>query len=201
MWSVEESVALAREHVTGMGDRWAHLSTVGRVASALASRRDLVSEVVVSAAWVHDIGYSSDLVVTGLHPLDGAWFLQRAGAPQAVVALVGHHSGAAVGAQERGLAACFRELAIPDANDLDVLTMVDLAVGPSGQLMLDVDRIGEILSRYEEEDPVHRAVPRSRSQLLASSARGKDVVGLSDDWPLVADQGVSDAEPHGGVQL
>ncbi len=34
VWSVEESVELAREYVSGMGDRWAHLSTVTRVASA-----------------------------------------------------------------------------------------------------------------------------------------------------------------------
>jgi hypothetical protein len=68
-------------------------------------------------------------------------------------------------------------------------------------LMLDVDRIEEILSRYLDDDPVHRAVNRSRFELLASSARGKALVGLADDWPLGADEGVSDAVSHGGVQL
>ena len=64
--------------------------------------------------------------------------------------------------------------------------MVDLAVGPSGELTLDVDRIADILSRYGVEDPVHRAVTRSRAELLESSARGKGIVGLPDEWPLVS---------------
>lgn len=116
-------------------------------------------------------------------------------------ALVGERPGAAVEAEERGLVAALGGLPSPDAHDLDVLTMVDLAVGPSGQLMVDVERIAGISRRHGEDDLMHRAVTRSRRELLASPARDKAIVGPPDDWPLVADQGVSDAEPHGGVLL
>ena len=184
-----------------MGDRWVHLSTVGGVAEELAKRCELVTESVVSAAWLHDIGYSHDLAATGFHPLDGARFLESVGCPDEVVALVGHHTGAAYEAEERGLIDEWRELPTPESAALDVLTMVDLAVGPAGQLQLDVDRVAGMLSRYGEDDPVHRAVTRSRDLLLASSARGKRLLGLPDDWPLVAGQGMGDAESHGGVQI
>ena len=202
MWSVEDSIELAREYVGQMDDRWAHVSTVGRVVQELlVSGMNEVTEDVVCAAWLHDIGYSPAVVVTGFHPLDGAKFLQSAGAPSAVVALVGHHTGAAYEAEERGLADEWRALPCPDADSLDILTMVDLAIGPSGEPELDVDRIAGILSRYGEGDPVHRAVAKSRDLLLASSARGKARLGLPDEWPVVAGQGVGDAESNRGVQF
>lgn len=201
MWSVGDSVELADRYVRSMGDRWAHLSAVGGVAKGLAARYDLVTDSVVSAAWLHDIGYSPDLGVSGFHPLDGARFLQSVDCPDEVVALVAHHTGAAYEAEERALIEEWSELPTPGSAALDVLTMVDLAVGPAGQPLLDVDRIAGMLSRYGKDDPVFRAVTRSRDLLLASSARGKRLLGLADDWPLVAGQGVGDAESHGGVQF
>ncbi len=183
MWSVQDSIRLAREFVAGMGDRWVHLSTVGGLAERLASRSDLVHEDVVSAAWLHDIGYAQILVATGFHPLDGALFLQASGAPTGVVGLVAHHTGAAQEAEERGLVHEWR--ALPPANpaDLDVLTMVDLAVSPAGLPVLVVDRIEEILSRYTEDDPVFRAVTKSRDLLFASSEKARGYLGLPDEWP------------------
>ena len=183
-----------------LGDRWGHVSAVGGVAESLTKHSAVVTEQVVSAAWLHDIGYSRDLAGTGFHPLDGALFLRSIGAPTEVVALVAHHTGAAYEAEERGLLAEWQELPTPEPAGLDVLTMIDLAVGPTGQLQLDVERIDEILSRYEDDHPVHRAVTRSRGHLLASSARGKALLGLPDDWPLTGGEGVRDAQPHGGVQ-
>ena len=82
MWSVEASIELARKYVGGMGDRWAHLSTVGRVVQRLrAEAAEAVTEDVVCAAWLHDIGYAPVLAVTGFHSLDGARFLELAAAP------------------------------------------------------------------------------------------------------------------------
>jgi hypothetical protein len=51
--------------VAGMGGRWADQSQVGEFAESLASRAEVVAETLVSAAWVHDIGYSPRLVVEG----------------------------------------------------------------------------------------------------------------------------------------
>ncbi|MFD6223383.1 HD domain-containing protein [Nocardia asteroides] len=38
-------------------------------------------EMLVAAAWLHDIGYGADLATTGFHPVDGAEFLRAQGAP------------------------------------------------------------------------------------------------------------------------
>ena len=47
--------------------------------------------------------------------------------------LVAHHTGARYEAEERGLAA-ERALPEPSASNLDLMTFVDLSVGPDGTL-------------------------------------------------------------------
>jgi hypothetical protein len=201
MWSVEEAVELAREYVGGLGDRWAHLAAVGRTAQLLARQSHLVSEDVVMAAWLHDVGYSPVLAATGFHSLDGARFLESVDVPGRIVALVGHHTGAWYEAEERGLVGEWHDLPSPALHDLDVLTMIDLGIGPAGKAQRDIDRIADILARYGQEDPVHRAVSRSRKPLLTSSARSKRLLGLPDDWPVVPSERVANTESHGGMQL
>jgi HD superfamily phosphodiesterase len=132
MWSTHEAQDLAREFVMGMGRRWSHVAAVGQAAEDLASA-GRISKTVAVAAWLHDVGYAPELVATGMHALDGARALERLGAAREVVALVGHHTGALYEAEERGLLAEWSELPTPDPDDLDVLTMLDLATGPSGQ--------------------------------------------------------------------
>ncbi|MEU4594944.1 HD domain-containing protein [Micromonospora aurantiaca (nom. illeg.)] len=69
-----------------MARRWTHVQGVGRRATELTSTvapadRDLL----VAAAWLHDVGYAPDLVDTGLHSLDGARYLRRNGYPLRLV--------------------------------------------------------------------------------------------------------------------
>ena len=40
-----------------------------------------VTDVLVSAARLHDIGYAPDVMATGFHPLDGVRYLAGLGAP------------------------------------------------------------------------------------------------------------------------
>jgi hypothetical protein len=201
MWTVTDAVDLAAACLSDAGDRWSHVSGVGCAAQALAETCRGVSDGLISAAWLHDVGYASQVVDTGCHPIDGARFLMSMDVPVEVVGLVAHHTGAAYEARERGLLAQWKELPTPDAEALDVLTMIDLAVGPSGQPLLDVERVAGILGRYGEEDPVHRAVLKSQGDLLASSARAKQRLGLPDYWPLTAGQGMVNAKPHGGMEV
>jgi hypothetical protein len=201
MWAVTDAVDLAAAYLSDTGDRWSHVSGVGCAAQALGETSRLVSDSLVSAAWLHDVGYARQLVDTGFHPIDGARFLISIGVPEEVIGLVAHHTGAAYEARERGLLAQWKKLPTPNADALDVLTMIDLAVGPSGQPLLDVERVAGILGRYGEDDPVHRAVLKSQGDLLASSARAKQRLGLPDYWPLSARQGVVDAKPHGGMEV
>lgn len=190
MWSTERARGLARGFVRGMVPRWSHLSAVGSTAESLAVLSPAVSADVVSAAWVHDIGYAPELAEAGFHALDGARALERLGAPAEVVGLVAHHTGARYEAEERGLSDQWSQLPRPEPMGLDILTMIDLATAPDGRPVLDRVRVAEILQRYSEGHPVYRAVSRSQGELLAASRRGKRALGLADDWPVESVEGV-----------
>lgn len=192
MWSLPDTQEFAAGHLASAGRRWDHVQAVGRLAESIGAEGS-VSADVVAAAWLHDLGYAPSIVRTGFHPLDGARFLQDAGAPEAIVALVAHHTGASFEAQERGLVDEMEKLPLADPEDLDALTLLDLVVGPGGELTMPEERIDEILGRYGVEDPVHRAVIRSRPSLLASAERARARLGLSDEWPLDVAEGVMES--------
>jgi len=88
---------------------------------------------------MHDVGYAPGIVVSGLHPLDGATFLSQFGVPRAIASLVSFHTGALYEAEagDRGLADQLAAFPRPVADDLDLLTMIDLATAPDGSPMLD----------------------------------------------------------------
>jgi hypothetical protein len=50
-------------------------------------------DVLLAAAYLHDLGYAPSLVRTGLHPLDGSRHL-RARGHERLAGLVAYHSGA-----------------------------------------------------------------------------------------------------------
>ncbi len=179
-WGLHQAQTLARELIGTIHPRWEHLSTVGRRAENLATTRD-IPEHVVAAAWVHDIGYAPQLAAPGtrFHPVDGAEHLAQTGAPRPVVALVAWHTGALHEARTRGLQAHLERLPRPEQQDLDILTLLDLTTGPTGDLVREHDRIAEILTRYEPGHPVHTAVTASTPELLASAARARTILDLA----------------------
>jgi predicted hydrolase (HD superfamily) len=62
------------------------------------------TDKLTAAAYLHDIGYSPELVDTRFHPLDGARYLRDvAQADETLCRLVAHHSCAVNEATERGL--------------------------------------------------------------------------------------------------
>ena len=136
-------------------------------------------EIVEMAAWLHDIGYAESVGATGFHPLDGAVFLTALGAPREVVSLVAHHTGAGFEADERGLRLELARFKQPHQHLLDVLTYADLTTGPMGERMTVEQRVREIFRRYQPDHPVHRAVQRSRIDLLESARRVSESVALS----------------------
>jgi putative nucleotidyltransferase with HDIG domain len=74
--------ALARGWLEDLGNRWHHTEAVAARAEMLAhavERED--RELLVVAAWLHDLGYAPGLVSTGFHPVDGARFLEAQGYP------------------------------------------------------------------------------------------------------------------------
>src|SRR5258708_33425575 len=80
--------------------RWAHTQRVAAQARSLSPILGDDAELLEAAAWLHDIGYSPGLAVTGFHPLDGARYLRnREGADSLVCCLVAHHTCAIVEAR------------------------------------------------------------------------------------------------------
>jgi hypothetical protein len=89
------------------------------------------------AAWLHDIGYTPDLALTGLHALDGARYLRDPQHADAMLCrLVAHHSYAIVEADERGHADVLSLEFEPAPHALSrVLTCCDMTTSPDGKLV------------------------------------------------------------------
>lgn len=138
---------LAYELLAPLGDRWRHTAGVAARAGELAALLDVDGDVLVAAAWLHDIGYAGAARETGFHPLDGARHLDRQSWPRPVVGLVAQHSGARFVAAARGLADALAEY--PDDGGLisDALTYADQTVGPDGRRVTTAERYDEMLRR------------------------------------------------------
>lgn len=160
--------AEAEKALRTLGDRWRHSAAVAHQAERIA--QDLVfpdGELLVAAAWLHDIGYAPELATTGFHPLDGAVYLDDLGHHR-LACLVANHTGAQEEAQLRGLA---DELAaFPDERSIlsAALVYCDLTCGPKGQPMTPDERRADIEHRHGSASIV--------------------VAGLSAAWPDLMDQ-------------
>jgi putative nucleotidyltransferase with HDIG domain len=163
---------LAWQAIGAIESRWLHTAAVARRADELLDTvPDEDRDVLVAAAWLHDIGYGEMARDTGFHPLDGARLLDRRRWPARIGALVAHHSGARLMAREWGLA---NELAAyPDEASAvsDALTYADQTTGFRGErLPIDV-RIAEMLRRHGPDSPNARIHHLRRPLLLATAER------------------------------
>jgi HD domain len=166
-WAKAQAEAL----IAPLGDRWLHVQAVANQArrvAVLLPAQD--ADLLVAAAFLHDVGYAPSLNRLGFHPIDGARFL-RAHGQERLASLVAHHSGARVEAEERGLVEELAAFPVEDGPVMDALTFADMTTGPAGQPMTLEDRIGEIQRRYPPQDPVHRAIMRARPLLQAAIDR------------------------------
>lgn len=137
---------------------------------------------LVTAAWLHDVGYAKSVVQTGLHPLDGARYVAGLGFSPDVVGLVAFHTGARFEAAQRGLLDELLELPEPPRQMLDALTLADLSIGPTGYRVTPARRIEEILTRYTPDHPVHEAVLQARISLMESADRAAQATGSPQEW-------------------
>ena len=171
----QAEVAWARETaarlLVPLGQRWAHTLGVVERARALVDRLcadDL--RVLVSAAYLHDVGYAPSLVRTGFHPLDGADFLQHSGRSR-LACLVAYHTGARAEAKERGLLPALERFSEERSQVADALTYCDLTTAPDGTAIAPSKRLTDVVARYGDGDPVGRAVKHSRDELLLRACR------------------------------
>ncbi|GAA0397716.1 HDIG domain-containing protein [Microbispora corallina] len=155
---------------TPLSRRWAHTQGVAARAASLAPILGDEVDTLTAAAYLHDVGYSPELVDTGFHPLDGARYLRDvAGVDQRLCCLVAHHSCAVNEATERALADVLRVEFTPEREGLtDALTYCDMTTGPDGGHLDVTERLAEIHSRYGPEHLVSRSIGVSTPCILTS---------------------------------
>jgi putative nucleotidyltransferase with HDIG domain len=172
---------LAQRLLVDLPERWRHTIGVARRAEMVAGTVGSggAREVLLVAAWLHDIGYAARLRDTGFHPVDGARHLQAAGWPPRIAGLVAHHSAAWCVAQVRGLAAEIACFPREDSPVSDALTYADQTVGPNGRNMNFDQRLADMLRRHGPDSPnaaahaqrapvLHAAVHRVQERLTAT---------------------------------
>lgn len=170
--------ALAEALLGRSGDRWRHTAGVAARASDLALQLGVDHDLLVAAAWLHDIGYAAPLVDTGFHPVDGARHLTREGWPARVAGLVAYHSGARFVAAARNLATELAEF--PDERTIvsDALTYADQTVGPRGERVDPEARYTEMLHRHGPCSVNAQVDPQRRPHLRAVAARVEHLLTL-----------------------
>ena len=136
-----------------------------------------LSDDLISAGWLHDVGYAPDLVDSGFHPLDGARYLRRMGLDGQVISLVAYHSCAPIEAKVRGLdAALVAEFAPADPELTDALVYCDMTTGPDGDYVRPADRLVEIRGRYGPDHEVTRFVELAAPDILAAAGRVEELL-------------------------
>jgi hypothetical protein len=150
--------------------RWSHVQGVAAQARSLAPMLGHDAGLLEAAAWLHDIGYSPELVDTGFHPLDGARYLRDVhDADRVLCSLVGHHSCAVIEAEERGLAGELSgEFLTADPVLGDALSYCDMTTTPDGGPVSVHGRLSAIRERYGPHSLVTRFTLKAEPSLVAS---------------------------------
>lgn len=163
------AAAWAQDLLAGQPERWAHTCGVARLAADIAARiPDLDGDVLLAAAWVHDIGYAPSLAESGFHHLDGASALAAKGELE-LAGVVAHHTSGDAEAEARGLTTQLQSFDAPSELMAAALAYCDLHADPEG-VPTDVNRrVAEVEVRYGPCHPVTRgllaALPRLREQV------------------------------------
>ena len=164
--------------------RWRHVRGVAARAASLSVADPAARSLLVSAAWLHDVGYASPLVETGFHPIDGARHLRRMAADEALVNLVAHHSCASVEASLRGLTDVLAsEFPRDDSLPHDELCYCDQTTGPDGDPVTVTERLAEIRRRYPDYHVVRRFVDAAEPELVAIVHRIETRYGFAPSPP------------------
>ena len=198
------AVANSERFLSPLGSRWSHVRQVGEQACRIAhvvppTDRDLL----VAAAYLHDVGYAPELTKTGFHPLDGARWIRDHGPGGRLARLVAHHSCAIYEAHVRGLGEILlSEFEPENSATYDALVFCDLTIGPRGESLSFDERISDIYGRYGPDHEVSRALDLSRSVLESCHARTVarlSGIGLAYVWLCALFEIMLDAQPDRGM--
>ncbi|MGW5751294.1 HD domain-containing protein [Nocardia rhamnosiphila] len=166
---------IAREFLAPLPRRVAHVEGVARRVAETAS---VVAEpeLLVVAAWLHDIGYAPALAATGFHPVDGARYLRQIGASERLCGLVANHSCARVEGRRRGIPI---EWVDEESIERDALWWADMTTTPTGEVTTVSERIAEVKARYGPDHVVSRSVAEAAPELLAAAERTEERIRRS----------------------
>lgn len=82
---------LSRSWLNGpMPERWESCRVAAVEAERIAPSLGADGELLIAAAYLHDVGSAPDLAVTGCSPLDGARYLLTSSGPARLAHLVAH---------------------------------------------------------------------------------------------------------------
>ena len=148
----------AEELLSPLGDRWAHVQGVVRQARRVSPILPAADgDVLLAAAYLHDLGYAPCLVETGMHALDGARHLRAVG-QERLAGLVAYHSGARREAELRGLAAELVEFPDEASATSMALTYCDMTTSATGQVVTFPGRLADVERRYGPDHIVTRSL-------------------------------------------
>jgi putative nucleotidyltransferase with HDIG domain len=166
---------------TALPARWLHVQAVAEQATRFQrAYPEPTANLLIAAAYLHDIGYAPLIQETGFHPIDGALHLRRQGFDERVVGLVAHHSCACIEARFHGLAARLaRDFPRDDSLPHDALLFCDLTIGPTGQPLSLDERLIDIRHRYGPEHRVTQFVNRAEPEFRASVGRAELLLASS----------------------
>lgn len=168
---VEHAQQVAEFLLKELPERWQHTRGVAHRAAELAAALGEDPQILVTSAWLHDVGYSQLARDTGFHPVDGARYLQGTGWSARICALVAHHSGACFVAEARGVQDALRAFPREESPLADALTYADQTVGPGGRRMPVRQRLVDMLHRHGPDSPNAAAHHLRGPHLLAVADR------------------------------
>jgi predicted hydrolase (HD superfamily) len=150
--------------------RFRHVEGAARAAAHVATRLpELPRGILISAAWLHDIGYAPDVQRSGFHPLDGAMFLDDGDWDPMIVRLVAHHSHARLLAPHYDVEAELTRYAPVVGLLADAVTFADVVAGVDGTGVTVEERITELRSRTGVNGAAPEIVREARFRLLRQS--------------------------------
>jgi HD superfamily phosphodiesterase len=150
--------------------RWAHSQGVGHKAESIGHLLGDDAATLICSAWLHDVGYAPDLVVSGSHALDGARYLRDVVHTDSTICrLVANHSFAIVEARRRGLATELAdEFPVVDGLLADALVYCDMTTSPTGEPVQVEQRLDEIGARYGPGHLVAESIAEVSSRIIQS---------------------------------
>lgn len=148
----------AEELLAPLGKRWLHTqSVVHRASEVQVFFPKAERELLVAAAYLHDVGYAPELARSGFHPLDGALHLEDLG-QRRLASLVAHHSASKTEAGLRSLASDLARFEEELSDTALVLTYCDLTVGRAGNAVTLDERFADLDRQYGDQNVATRAV-------------------------------------------